>query len=237
MEDRRFVITTVYRCIDCPFFSESYTCFKVGGHDGKKITNPSDPQRWHDVRRKVADFCPLQKVDIEGVAASLGIVLGEDDIFKAVSEFMRRMEQAVKNTLEDAIKEIAPRCPHRGSVVKTQIGGRTYNKKCPDCGIPLVARVNHADGKRFIDYCHPNMPLIVEGLEERLRLVNDLSANEKAVWRVIRDSQIHIDDISDQSGLAPYDVSAALVMLELKGMVQQSAGRMFVQAQKEIIKG
>jgi len=63
--------------------------------------------------------------------------------------------------------------------------------------------------------------------EERMEL--QLSTEEKAVWKAIGSSQIHIDDISRQSALPPYKVSAALVMLELKGLVQQSAGKMFTK--------
>ncbi len=63
--------------------------------------------------------------------------------------------------------------------------------------------------------------------EERMEI--QLSAEEKAIWKVVGSSQIHIDDISRQAGLPAYKVSAALVMLELKGLVQQSAGKMFTR--------
>ena len=63
--------------------------------------------------------------------------------------------------------------------------------------------------------------------EERMEI--QLSAEEKAIWKVVGYSQIHIDDISRQAGLPAYKVSAALVMLELKGLVQQSAGKMFTR--------
>jgi predicted Rossmann fold nucleotide-binding protein DprA/Smf involved in DNA uptake len=38
---------------------------------------------------------------------------------------------------------------------------------------------------------------------------------------------MHIDDIGKQTGMEPYQVSAALVMLELEGRVRQKAGKMF----------
>jgi len=63
--------------------------------------------------------------------------------------------------------------------------------------------------------------------EERMEI--QLSTDEKAVWKFIGSSQIHIDDISRQAKLPSYKVSAALVMLELKGLVQQSAGKMFMK--------
>jgi len=63
--------------------------------------------------------------------------------------------------------------------------------------------------------------------EERMEI--QLSADEKAVWKVIGSDQTHIDDISRQANLPSYKVSAALVMLELKGLVQQSAGKMFMK--------
>lgn len=63
--------------------------------------------------------------------------------------------------------------------------------------------------------------------EERAEL--RLSKDEKAIWKAIGSSTIHIDDISRQAALPAYKVSATLVMLELKGLVQQSAGKMFTR--------
>ncbi|MFC1719146.1 hypothetical protein ACFL6S_36175, partial [Candidatus Poribacteria bacterium] len=63
--------------------------------------------------------------------------------------------------------------------------------------------------------------------EEQVEL--QLSEDEKTVWKVIGSSTMHIDDISRQAALPAYKVSAALVMLELKGLVQQSAGKMFTR--------
>lgn len=67
----------------------------------------------------------------------------------------------------------------------------------------------------------------VEIVEERMEL--QLSPDEKSVWKVVGPSAIHIDDISRKAELPPYKVSASLVMLELKGLVQQSAGNMFTK--------
>ena len=55
----------------------------------------------------------------------------------------------------------------------------------------------------------------------------DLTTEEKKVADAIGEGKIHIDEVSRKSGLAPYQVSAALVMLELKGLARQSAGKMF----------
>jgi DNA processing protein len=67
----------------------------------------------------------------------------------------------------------------------------------------------------------------VEIEEERMEL--QLSEDEKAVWKVVGSSSIHIDNIARGATLPAYKVSAALVMLELKGLVQQSAGKMFTR--------
>lgn len=55
----------------------------------------------------------------------------------------------------------------------------------------------------------------------------DLTADEKKAIDAIGEGSVHIDDVGRKSGLPPYKVSAALVMLELKGLVQQTAGKMF----------
>ena len=67
----------------------------------------------------------------------------------------------------------------------------------------------------------------IEIAEEKMEL--QLSDDEKTIWKAVSSSPIHIDDISRQSGLPSYKVSASLVMLELKGLVQQSAGKMFTK--------
>ncbi len=67
----------------------------------------------------------------------------------------------------------------------------------------------------------------VETVEKQIEV--QLSEAEKSIWEVVGSSPIHIDDISRQAALPPYKVSAALVMLELKGLVQQSAGKMFTK--------
>lgn len=55
----------------------------------------------------------------------------------------------------------------------------------------------------------------------------DLTPDEKKAIDAIGEGSVHIDDIGKKSGLPPYKVSAALVMLELKGLVQQTAGKRF----------
>lgn len=55
----------------------------------------------------------------------------------------------------------------------------------------------------------------------------DLTPDEKKAIDAIGEASVHIDDIGRKSGLPPYKVSAALVMLELKGLVQQTAGKRF----------
>jgi len=65
--------------------------------------------------------------------------------------------------------------------------------------------------------------------DEDAKVEAQLSQDEKAIWNVIKLSPIHIDDISRQSNLPIYKVSSVLVMLELKGLIRQLAGKMFVR--------
>lgn len=65
--------------------------------------------------------------------------------------------------------------------------------------------------------------------DEDTKIESQLSQDESAVWKAIGLSPIHIDDISRQSDLPAYKVSSALVMLELKGLIRQLAGKMFVR--------
>jgi DNA processing protein len=58
---------------------------------------------------------------------------------------------------------------------------------------------------------------------------SQLPQDEGTIWKVIGSSPIHIDDISRQSGLPIFKVCSILVMLELKGLVQQLSGKMFIR--------
>ena len=58
-----------------------------------------------------------------------------------------------------------------------------------------------------------------------------LTKDERDLLRVIGDEKMHLDDLNallyKETGLTPYAVSSTLLMLELKGMIHQSAGKMF----------
>lgn len=58
---------------------------------------------------------------------------------------------------------------------------------------------------------------------------NQLSEEEYKIWKVVDYTPIHIDDITRQTKLPTSVVSAMLVILELKGLVQQQTGKMFVK--------
>jgi len=58
-----------------------------------------------------------------------------------------------------------------------------------------------------------------------------LTKDERDLLRLIGDEKMHLEDLNallyKESGLTPYGVASALVMLELKNMIHQSAGKMF----------
>jgi len=54
-----------------------------------------------------------------------------------------------------------------------------------------------------------------------------LSSDEMKVLELIGPEKWHIDDIARGTGLTDYEISSALLMLELKGLVHQSAGKNF----------
>jgi len=56
-----------------------------------------------------------------------------------------------------------------------------------------------------------------------------LGDEEQAVWDVLTQTPMHIDDIARLSNLTASKVSSTLVMLELKGIVQQLPGKMFTR--------
>ncbi|MFQ5444246.1 MAG: DNA-processing protein DprA [Nitrospinales bacterium] len=56
----------------------------------------------------------------------------------------------------------------------------------------------------------------------------DMSEKEKLVFSFLSHEETHIDSIIENSRLSPAEVSATLVQLELKGIVRQEDGKMFI---------
>jgi DNA processing protein len=56
-----------------------------------------------------------------------------------------------------------------------------------------------------------------------------MEPSEEAIFSIISDYPTHIDQIAKQSNLEPSDVSSILLRMELKGMITQLPGKMFVR--------
>ena len=56
----------------------------------------------------------------------------------------------------------------------------------------------------------------------------DLSSSEKHLMSLLSVEEQHIDNLIENSYLSPAQVSATLIQLELKGMVRQAEGKMFI---------
>ncbi len=57
----------------------------------------------------------------------------------------------------------------------------------------------------------------------------ELSPNEQAVYDTLNSEEVPIDDIIRKSGLPPSVVSVALLSLEMKRLVRQLPGKLFVR--------
>ncbi|MDB9823210.1 DNA-processing protein DprA [Deltaproteobacteria bacterium] len=56
-----------------------------------------------------------------------------------------------------------------------------------------------------------------------------MDISERAIYDIIGDYPMHIDQISRQGNLEPKEVSSTLTRMELKGMIRQLPGKMFVR--------
>jgi DNA processing protein len=56
-----------------------------------------------------------------------------------------------------------------------------------------------------------------------------MSDAEKTIYDIIGDYPIHIDEIQRQGNIASGDLSGALTRMELKGIIKQLPGKMFVR--------
>jgi DNA processing protein len=52
---------------------------------------------------------------------------------------------------------------------------------------------------------------------------------EKEIYDLIGDYPIHIDQIARQGNLEPSEASSILMRMELKGLIRQLPGKMFVR--------
>lgn len=64
-----------------------------------------------------------------------------------------------------------------------------------------------------------------EGKGSLLRITDD----ERKVWEVLGRKPVNIENVIAASGMTPQNVNSTLTMLELKGLVRQLAGKMFVR--------
>ena len=56
-----------------------------------------------------------------------------------------------------------------------------------------------------------------------------MEEHEKAIYDLIGDYPIHIDQIANQGNFEPNEVSSILLKMELKGIVRQLPGKLFVR--------
>ena len=62
------------------------------------------------------------------------------------------------------------------------------------------------------------------------RHVPTLGFEETTVWQVLGGDPRHVDELARTLGLGPGEVSAALAMLELKGLVRQVGAMLYTRA-------
>jgi DNA processing protein len=73
---------------------------------------------------------------------------------------------------------------------------------------------------------HPFLPKTDSFLNNTIPPIN---GSEKIIYDLIGDYPMHIDQIAHQGRLEPHEVSSALTRMELKGMIRQLPGKMFVR--------
>ena len=56
-----------------------------------------------------------------------------------------------------------------------------------------------------------------------------MGESEKVIYEMIGDYPIHIDQIARQGNLEPGEASSILMRMELKGLIRQLPGKMFVR--------
>jgi DNA processing protein len=70
-----------------------------------------------------------------------------------------------------------------------------------------------------------NMEMVTEHVEAARALPSD--PTERKLLDLLQDAPLHIDELTESSGLPPSTVSAVLIMMELKGMVRHLGGMQY----------
>jgi len=91
-------------------------------------------------------------------------------------------------------------------------------------GAVLIERIE--DVMDLLQKNHPAGQLHLPGIEA-VKLPE--GSDEALVFGVLTPSPLHIDDIAMEAGLTPAQVSAALLQLELAGLVEEQGGKLFVR--------
>jgi len=86
--------------------------------------------------------------------------------------------------------------------------------------IDYLKSIPGADRAMFAERCGTTLPAAA-GREF------DLAPREAALYTLLADAPLHIDDLITKCGLTVGEVSATLLRLELKGAVMQLPGKMF----------
>lgn len=73
---------------------------------------------------------------------------------------------------------------------------------------------------------HPFLPKTDTFLKNTISPINK---SEKIIYDLIGDYPMHIDQIAHQGKLEPHEVSSILTRMELKGLIRQLPGKMFVR--------
>jgi DNA processing protein len=64
----------------------------------------------------------------------------------------------------------------------------------------------------------------------QLKIEFEFEGDEKAIFENLSNEPINIDDLAAKLGKSPYEILPRLLSLELKGYIQQLAGKMFIRA-------
>ncbi|MBI3599062.1 MAG: DNA-protecting protein DprA, partial [Nitrospinae bacterium] len=85
------------------------------------------------------------------------------------------------------------------------------------------------DAEDIIEEFPPDVRSFLKPIEKKQLEDNDLTEDERFVYSLMDAEPGHIDTIIERSNLPVGMVSAILVKLELKGLIRQLSGKMFVR--------
>jgi len=164
------------------------------------------------------------------------------DAEEVQNRLRRKAEAIIRERAKKFPEAYGPYVPKAGRTIDRETVVRFLDKKDAHAYTSLVLFAHRAAVRHALDAGKPVPQRVLLDFPDLAEFVmppalepvrkSDLTKVEKRILDKMAGKTLHIDEIARATGLPPYEVSSGLVMLELKNVMQQAAGKMFTPGKR-----